>query len=394
MAGWYKALLPLTQYDRNNLAKLSPFLEGKDFRKVKRHIKRGELGVSYHSFGISKTVGEDLVYPQIDVGVDDHALAMFARGHNDEILGRMRKRVFREFSKDAMARLKAHVAPDILGLEEAKEASILQLFAAEPVHILLLGDPGTGKTEILRSVSHLHPITSFGLGSGTSGAGLSATVRGGEVQKGLLPLADGGICCIDELNLLKSGDRGALYNAMEKGFITYSKADKNVEIEAKVRVLATANPKGDRFVGKSIDILKKQLPFDPALLTRFHLVFLIRKPSVAEFRSIAKKIVSESTHASKIRAADVTFIKDYVGFAESINVKFPKRFEKEIVSFIERIKKGEDRFLVEIGPRLVIGIIRLAKAAARLELRIDVNERDIALVRRLVEASLEVKRAS
>ena len=74
-------------------------------------------------------------------------------------------------------------------------------------------------------------------------------VKGKEVTKGLLPQADQGIAAIDELNLLKSADMGNLYNSMEKGFVRYDKGSNHIQLESRVRVLATANPKGDKFTG-------------------------------------------------------------------------------------------------------------------------------------------------
>jgi DNA replicative helicase MCM subunit Mcm2 (Cdc46/Mcm family) len=138
-------------------------------------------------------------------------------------------------------------------MEYVKKAVSLQLFASEPVHILLLGDPGTGKTEILRSVEELHPISVFGLGSGTSGAGLSISMSGGKPVLGLLPKAHKGICCIDELNLMKSEDMASLYSSMEKGFITYDKGSHHIKEKAEARILATANPVGDKFKGTELE---------------------------------------------------------------------------------------------------------------------------------------------
>ena len=66
-------------------------------------------------------------------------------------------------------------------MNDVKLACAIQLFSEEKTHILLLGDPGTGKTDIIRSTSELHPKTSFGLGSGTSGAGLGVTYKGNEM---------------------------------------------------------------------------------------------------------------------------------------------------------------------------------------------------------------------
>ena len=295
---------------------------------------------------------------------------------------------FHSFAKVANERIKEYIAPNILGLEEVKEAALLQLFSEERFHLLLIGDPGTGKTDILRSSATLSPISSFGLGSGTSGAGLSIMMKGKKMEKGLIPLAHEGLCCIDELNLMKPRDMAALYSAMEKGFITYNKGGNNKKIPAEVRVQATANPTGDRFVGKSLSVLKQQLPFDSALLTRFHLVFVIRSPDTKGLVNIAQKIVRSSN--IKLRQEDIDYIKSYVAFANKIKVQFDKRFENIITNFISDAKRNESKYLVEIGPRTVHGLIRLSQAYARMELRSKVIERDVSKAVDLMEKSFRI----
>ena len=296
------------------------------------------------------------------------------------------KESFSSFAKNAHEEITHLIAPNILGLEAVKEAAALQLFAKERMHVLLLGDPGTGKTDILRSTQELATISSMGLGSGTSGAGLSLAYSKGELQKGLLPLAHGGICLIDELNLMKKDDRAALYNAMEKGFVTYDKASHHEQIPADVRVLATANPKGDRFEGETTQELKQQLPFEPALLSRFHLVFLVRKPDKKAFMDITKKIVK----GDKTTTPDTSYAKKYIKHAQQLEVNFPANLEPQVSSAVERIKEQENNLLIEVSPRLVKGIIGFAKASARAQLRTNANRHDVDKAIQLLNKSLEL----
>jgi replicative DNA helicase Mcm len=295
---------------------------------------------------------------------------------------------YEQFATHAKSYIYAHIAPNIIGLEGAKLATLLQLFSKERFHILLLGDPGTGKTDIIRSSSNLSPISSFGLGSGTSGAGLSVALEGKELKKGLLAQAHEGVCCIDELNLMKKEDRAALYSAMEKGFISYSKAGKNETVPAQTRVCATANPSGDRFIGKALSLLRHQLPFDSALLTRFHLVFVIRQPSEKELLEISKKIVQ---HKDKpLNEKEIQFIRNYVAYALSLDVIFPQEFEQNITQFIKEAKEQEDSYIIEVGPRMVHGLMRIAQAHARLHLRTKVNQADVDIACKILEESFVV----
>ncbi len=381
---------PLSKKESGYVSELKSYLDEKDIKKLVNFLKNKQIGISFSTIGVSNQIGEDSAYPQINPAVEDKEIIIFSESKNKEIKEKIMRKCFKSFSEKAKQTIKKYVAPNILGLELAKEAAALQIFAKDPFHILLLGDPGTGKTDILKSVSELHPITSFGLGSGSSKAGLSATVKGNEIMKGLLPMANNGICCIDELNLMKKDDYAALYSAMEKGFITYDKANKHFNLEAKVRIIATSNPKGDRFVGNILDILKKQIPFESALLTRFHLVFLIRKPSLEKFSKITSKIVQNDK--SKVNQKDIDFIKHYVEFAEDVDVEFPKEFEKQVVDFSTQLKKDEKKYLVEISPRLVIGLIRIAKASARMELRKTVKKEDIDKAEEIIKFGLQIKR--
>ncbi len=308
---------------------------------------------------------------------------------NSKIDSKTSSVLFKEFSKVIYDNCSKIIAPDIVGFDMVKKAVALQLFSPEKIHILLLGDPGTGKTRILSSVTELALVSAMGLGSGTSGVGLSVTVKGKDVKKGLLPLADGGICAIDELNLMKEESRASLYNAMQNGFVTYDKGGHSYRFDARVSVLATANPKGDKFTGNTVAELKKQLPFDPALLSRFHLTFFIRKHSVEEFKEISRSLLKQK----KVRLSDkeISFIKEYLKKAHDISPSIPKKFEQEIVDFIGDIKEKEAGYLVEVSPRMVVGFSRLTKAAARMELRSQVQAKDIRLVKDIVSTSLTIR---
>jgi len=365
----------------DQIEQMLPYKDAKDVAKYKKQFK-----ISFTEAKLGTTIAMNPAFAQLVA--KETALEQFVAETNQKIRDAVQNKLFEDFAKEAFAMLPSLIAPNIIGMDEAKQAAAVQLFATEPVHLLLLGDPGTGKTDILRSASQLAPVSAFGLGSGTSGVGLVATVKGKEVQKGLLPLADNGLCAIDELNLMKDESRAGLYNAMEKGFVTYSKGGNHVRFDARVNIIATANPRGDKFIGDDLKGLKKQLPFDSALLTRFHLVFIVRKPSVKQFAEISRKIVRGEKKT--VAEADIAFVKAYIDHATKIKVTVPKDLEDEIVSFAEKLKSNEKRYMIEISPRIVIGLLNLAKASARLELRDTVTQSDLERVEKIVEQSLSL----
>jgi len=386
-----RLVLPIARNKKALVLKLEEFLQSGDIREIKSLIKKKKVDISETSLKVSPQVCQDRTYPAVSAMTEDKDIVTYINNINKMINEKVRKSAFEQFSKKAHTLIPKLIAMNIVGMEQVKIATAIQLFARfdEPVHILLLGDPSTGKTDILRSASNLHPISSFGLGSGTSGVGLTVTLKGDEVSKGLLPMADKGLCAIDELNLMQDRDRASLYNAMEKGFLTYDKGGKHYKFDARVRVLSTANPKGDKFVGWTIETLKKQMPFDTALLSRFHLVFMIRQPDIEKFVEISKKIIRNDK--KKVVSGDEKFIQDYVSYADRIDVEIPVTLEKEIVDFISEIKKQEKKYLIDISPRLVLGFVRLAKASARMKLSKNVNQDDIDLVMDIVTRGLQVR---
>lgn len=378
----------LSDDEQSILESLDWYVSKKQKRVIKGLIKERKVFLEKENVSLLGLV-DNVSFPKLLSKKSNTEVSSLVSEINRKIDAKTEETLFAEFAKTIHDNCSHIIAPNIVGFDAAKKAAALQLFSPEHIHILLLGDPGTGKTQILSAATELAPISSMGLGSGTSGVGLAVTVKGKEVVKGLLPMADKGLCAIDELNLMKEESRASLYNAMEKGFVSYDKGGHSYKFDARVSVLATANPKGDKFTGKTVEQLKKQLPFDAALLTRFHLTFLVRKHDAAEFKKITQALLQKKKHSLSAKEKD--FLKAYVEKAHSMpEVKIPKRFEQEIVDFISDVKENEHKFLVEISPRMVVGFSRMAKASARMELRNEVMSKDISLVKQIIRDSLKI----
>jgi len=291
------------------------------------------------------------------------------------------------------------IAPSIYGYEVVKEGIALQLFGCLPVelpdntrirgdtHILLTGDPGTAKSEILKWVSQVTPRGLYTSGKKATGAGLTATAVRDEIgggwtlEAGALVISDGGLCCIDEFDKMSDEDRGAILESLEQQTISVAKAGIVATLNTRTSVLAAANPKGGRFDKQRL--ISEQIDLPPIVLSRFDLIFVMRdEPEGERDRTIAHHMLELHREPTRVvkPPLDVDTLRKLIVYARK-NID-PKFEDEEVLKTIENFyvkwrsvaESGEAP--LPITPRQLEALIRLAKANARMRLSDHVTVED------------------
>ncbi|RPD63724.1 MCM-domain-containing protein [Lentinus tigrinus ALCF2SS1-6] len=162
-------------------------------------------------------------------------------------------------------RIVKSIAPSIYGHEDIKTAIALSLFGGVSkdvnrkhrirgdINVLLLGDPGTAKSQFLKYVEKTAHRSVFATGQGASAVGLTASVRKDPITRewtlegGALVLADKGTCLIDEFDKMNDADRTSIHEAMEQQSISISKAGIITTLQARCAIIAAANPIRGRY---------------------------------------------------------------------------------------------------------------------------------------------------
>lgn len=261
---------------------------------------------------------------------------------------------FQNYSKDPKIyeKIAASVGSTIYGQDDIKKSIACLLFSGAAkllpdntrlrgdINILLLGDPSTAKSQFLKFVQKVAPISVYTSGKGSSAAGLTAAIIKDpntsefQLEGGALVLADGGVVCIDEFDKMKPADRVAIHEAMEQQTISVAKAGITTILNARASVLAAANPTFGRY-----DDFKKisdQIDLQTTILSRFDCIFIVRDiKSMEHDKRMAQHIVGLHTRENaefgdQKAEFDLAELRNYILYAK-MNVN-PRMNEESAVA--------------------------------------------------------------
>ncbi|KAG0654141.1 minichromosome maintenance protein 5 [Rhodotorula mucilaginosa] len=318
---------------------------------------------------------------------------------------------------DIYEKFSRSIAPSIFGNTDIKKSIACLLFGGSKkilpdgmrlrgdINVLMLGDPGTAKSQLLKFVEKVSPIAVYTSGKGSSAAGLTASVqrdpqsREFYLEGGAMVLADGGVVCIDEFDKMRDEDRVAIHEAMEQQTISIAKAGITTILNSRTSVLAAANPIFGRYddmktPGENID-------FATTILSRFDMIFLVKdEHNEARDATIAKHVMNihmnRATDPAAVGEIDIETMKRYISYCKArraprLSAEAAQQLSSHFVALRKQVQQVErdnnERSSIPITVRQLEAIIRISESLAKIELRTEVTEAHVNEAIRLFRTS-------
>ena len=300
------------------------------------------------------------------------------------------------------------IAPSIYGYEHVKEAIMYLLFGGVSkslpditirgeMNALLIGDPGTAKSQLLQYIARIAPRGLYTSGRGTTAAGLTAAVireKGGSMslEAGALVLADKGICCIDEMDKMRPEDRVAIHEAMEQHTVSVAKGGIVATLNARTAILAAANPALGRYEPHRTVAENISLPV--TILSRFDLIFVLRDiPNKEADGKMSEHILEiHRKGISPVEApVESELMRKYVSYAKGVKPVLSNEAVRRLSDFYLAMRGASETegSPVAITARQLESLVRIAEARARVALKKEVSAEDAEAAIAIMKKSLE-----
>ncbi|KAF5288491.1 hypothetical protein FQA39_LY15420 [Lamprigera yunnana] len=321
-------------------------------------------------------------------------------------------------SPNIYERLANSIAPSIYGALDIKKAITCLLFGGSrkrlpdgltrrgDINILLLGDPGTAKSQLLKFVEKVSPIGVYTSGKGSSAAGLTASVtrdpatRNFVMEGGAMVLADGGVVCIDEFDKMREDDRVAIHEAMEQQTISIAKAGITTTLNSRCSVLAAANSIFGRWDETKGD---ENIDFMPTILSRFDTIFIVKDEHNKEKDiTLARHIMNVHMNADQLDEElkdgelSLNLIKKYISYCrtrcgprlnEEACAKLKRRYVMMRSGASQHERNTEKKGSIPITVRQLEAIIRISESLAKMQMLPFATESHVNEALRLFQVS-------
>lgn len=302
-------------------------------------------------------------------------------------------------------------APHIFGHDSIKECLLLTLVSSTipiqyqnfkkryDINILLVGNAGVAKSQMLLFASKVSPRCIYVSGRGSSGVGLTAAVTKDEktgsmmLEAGATVLADQGVLIIDEFDKLRADDRSALHEVMEQQTCSIAKGGIVATLNARISILAAANPLTGTY--DSYKTLAENTGYPPSLISRFDFIFVI-KDIIDEQNDtdIANLMLLGQQHEQRVsenQAFDIPFLSKYLQYVKALpeptlTLEASRIIAAHYVSLRQKSEKDKDgtASALTVTARLVDSLKRASIARAKLLQKNEVDKEDIHRVLKLL----------
>lgn len=364
------------------------------------------VGAKVNVYGIIKTANENYSDKETTTKtyyIDAKNIIFFEKNYLEIEITAEEEEQIKEISQKEcpVSYLAESFASFIHGCTYEKKAILLQQFggvwkenARGMIHILLVGDPSTGKTQIAKEVEKINPIFGYAVGGkSSSSVGLVGGVKKDnftqkfEVDPGILPLKTSGTVVIDEADKISKEDIQDILSQMSSGKVDINKASVRQVLKAQTNILGVSNPKYGNIT--DMEPILSQITINSVMRTRFDLIFVLRDKRDEETeRSIARAIVRKHmTHKKSKQTVSYDLMMKYIVYAKRI---IPE-IRSDILKYCEDLyvqMRGKDETL-SFKARQLEGVIRLSEAHARSRLSNYVEKKDIDFAVSMVSYTLQ-----